>query len=378
MFEQIGFLLNDYTFSIVASGAAALGVLAGTTGVFAVLRKQSLLGDSIAHSSLAGVALAFLLTQTKTTEVLLVGALIVGILAAFFTAFISENSRVNFSSSMALVMTTFFGIGLMLLTEIQKSPASNQAGLERFLFGQVATILESDVFFAVGVTVIVLCLMGIFWKELKVYSFDPEFALTIGYSGRVLSLLLSAFTVAAVIVGIQMVGVVLISALLVGPAVAARQWTDSLVKMTFLAGVFGAVSGIAGTIVSSSVDKFPAGPAIVFSSGVFVVLSLFFAPGRGLVARRFLRAEAKKSLAADMMMIHLFTHHEQKLAAGFTEQKLFSVLIGDYSKEKYSRKKVASRLKSLLERGMVKHHTDNDNYYLTQKGRQDYFGKGEA
>lgn len=371
-------LVGDYTFQIVAMGALALGVLAGASGVFAVLRKQSLIGDSIAHSSLAGIALAFLFTQTKNTEILLLGALIIGIMAAFFTDAISQHTKVNFESSMALVMATFFGVGLILLTEIQKYPNSNQAGLERFLFGQAATILAREVYLTMGVTLVVLVLMGLFWKEIKIYSFDPYFAQALGMKIGFINFLLSAFTVVAVIMGIQMVGVVLMSALLIAPAVAARQWTNSLAKMTILAAVIGGISGVLGTVISSTVEKFPTGPAIVFCVSLIVMISLLLAPGRGLLHKRILRQAAQNAFAADMVLLHLFVHHGHKLGYSFTAKQLEEAFTHDQKSGKRSYEKV---IKNLLQRQMIERQND-DVFVLTEKGLKEYFsnrqeGEGE-
>ncbi|AGN25044.1 manganese/zinc/iron ABC transporter permease [Erysipelothrix rhusiopathiae SY1027] len=121
MINAIIDLFSNYTFQIVALGSIALGILTGVTGTFAVLRKQSLLGDSIAHSALAGITVAFIMTGTKNTEILLLGALIAGLLATFIINSISNNTRINFESAMALVMSVFFGVGFILLTHIQKN-----------------------------------------------------------------------------------------------------------------------------------------------------------------------------------------------------------------------------------------------------------------
>ncbi|MFV0254949.1 MAG: metal ABC transporter permease [Erysipelotrichaceae bacterium] len=316
-------LFNDYTFQVVALGGIALGILCGVTGVFAVLRKQSLIGDSIAHSSLAGIAVAFILTQSKNTEVLLLGALVVGLITTFIIDFFSNNTRINFESAMALVMSSFFGFGLMLLTEIQKFPNANQAGLNRFLFGQAATILLQDVVLIVVVTLLVLILIIIFWKEIKLFIFDETFSCTSGFSCRFINLLLNAFIVASVIVGIQMVGVVLMSALIIAPAVAARQWSSSLLSMVLLAIIIGAISGFTGTVISSSISGFPTGPAIVLIVSTFVFVSILLAPKRGIVHKHIQKKYAIKCFEAEMLLIHYFSHHDKDVKARFDKTDFY-------------------------------------------------------
>ena len=267
-------LLHDYTFQVVALGAALLGMASGMIGSFAVLRRQSLLGDVVSHAALPGIAAVFLMTGTKDTVWLLIGALCSGLAATGFIIGVVRYSRVKFDTALALGMSVFFGLGLVLLTYVQKIPNANQAGLQRFIFGQAAVLLESDILVIAVTGAVLLALTLLFWKEFKLLSFDPEFARSLGLPTRSLNVLLSAMTVAAIIAGLQTVGVILMSAMLVAPAVAARQWTNRLGVMVALAALFGAVSGVAGTLASSALPKLPAGPAIVVAADVLVLVSL--------------------------------------------------------------------------------------------------------
>ena len=267
-------LLHDYTFQVVALGAALLGMASGMIGSFAVLRRQSLLGDVVSHAALPGIAAVFLMTGTKDTVWLLIGALCSGLTATGFIIGVVRYSRVKFDTALALGMSVFFGLGLVLLTYVQKIPNSNQAGLQRFIFGQAAVLLKSDILVIAVTGAVLLALTLLFWKEFKLLSFDPEFARSLGLPTRSLDVLLSAMTVAAIIAGLQTVGVILMSAMLVAPAVAARQWTNRLGVMVGLAALFGAVSGVAGTLASSALPKLPAGPAIVVAADVLVLISL--------------------------------------------------------------------------------------------------------
>lgn len=280
-------MLSDYTFQTVAMGSALLGLISGVLGSFAVLRKQSLLGDGVSHSALPGVVLAFILLKSKNTEILLLGALITGLLSTFIMVSIVRYSRIKFDSALALTMSVFFGLGLVLLTYVQKIPNSNQAGLNRFIFGQASTLLQRDIVLMAVCGAVLLLLVGSFWKEFKLFSFDSDFAQSLGFSPRNLNLLLSFMIVLAIIIGLQTVGVILMSAMLIAPAVAARQWTKRLWVMVLLSAVFGAVSGVIGTALSSLYAKLPTGPAIVVCVSVFVLVSVLFAPGRGVIHRLY-------------------------------------------------------------------------------------------
>ena len=285
MMQNMLALFQDYTFQTVALGSALLGIISGVLGSFAVLRKQSLLGDGVSHAALPGVVLAFLLTGSKNTEVLLIGALLTGTLATLAIIAVVRNSRIKFDSALALVMSVFFGFGMVLLTYSQKIPNANQAGLKRFIYGQASTLLERDVKLMAVCGVILLALVFLFWKEFKLLSFDPEFAESIGFKTGRLNLFLSFLIVLSIIIGLQTVGVVLMSAMLIAPAVAARQWSNRLSVMVFLASVFGAVSGVVGTMISSSVAGMPTGPVIVSCVTTIAIFSILFAPGRGIIYR---------------------------------------------------------------------------------------------
>ena len=273
----------DYTLMIVSIGAALLGAVSGSLGTYAVLRRQSLLGDAISHAALPGVAIAFLLTGSKTPLILVLGAALAGWLGTLLILSIVRLTRIKYDSALGIVLSTFFGFGLVLHTLIQRTGNANQAGLDTFLFGQAATVLESDVLTIGILGGVAIIIMFVFWKELKLLVFDEGFAASLGFPIRVLDILLTSLLVIAIVLGLQAVGAVLMSAMLVAPAVAARQWTNKLSLMMFLAACFGALAGVSGTIISSSASRIPTGPTIVLCATVVVGLSIAFAPNRGLL-----------------------------------------------------------------------------------------------
>jgi manganese/zinc/iron transport system permease protein len=292
-------LFSDYTFLVVAAGSALLGIVSGVLGSFAVLNKQSLLGDGISHSALPGVVAAFLLTGSKNTEALLLGALISGLVSALCITGIIRSSRIGFDSALALVMSVMFGIGMVLLTYVQRIPDASQAGLKRFIFGQTSALLERDVALISVCGGVILVTVVLFWKELKLLCFDSEYAFTLGFSPSKLGLLLSALIVAGIIIGLQTVGVILMSSMLITPAVAARQWTNRLWVMVLLAAVFGAVSGVFGTAASSLVRELPTGPAITLCVSAVALVSILFAPRRGVINKLYRRKRNRYSLRSE-------------------------------------------------------------------------------
>ena len=274
----------DYTLRTVALGAAVLGLSSGSLGAFAVLRGQSLLGDAISHAALPGVALAFLLTASKAPIVLVVGAGLAGWLGTLCVMGITRTSRVPYDAALGIVLSVFFGLGMVLLTYLQARPQASQAGLDTFLFGQAAALVGRDVATMAGIGAVALVLMAVFWKEFKLLLFDADFAAVQGFPVRALDVGLTTLLVVAIVIGLQTVGVVLMSALIVAPAAAARQWTDRLAGVVALAGVFGALSGASGAMLSATTARLPTGPTIVLCATVLVAVSLAFAPRRGLVS----------------------------------------------------------------------------------------------
>ena len=264
-------------------GTALLGLASGIAGTFAVLRKESLIGDGLSHAALPGVVIAFLLTGIKDIEVLIAGAALSSITAAWLITITVEHSKIKFDGALATILSAFFGLGMVLLTYLQSLNNAGQAGLSKFIFGQAATILARDVYITSAAALIIIVLTALFWKELKLISFDVEYAKTLQIPVTFTLILYRALLIMTIIIGIQSVGAILISSLLIAPAVGARQWTNKLGTMCILAGFFGMVSAIGGTIWSTSVQKLPTGPAIIVILSVIVLLSLIFAPNRGIL-----------------------------------------------------------------------------------------------
>ena len=285
----------DHTFRTVALGCSLLGMVSGILGCFAVLRKQSLLGDAVSHASLPGVCLAFLFTNVKETEVLLFGALITGVICIGLIQLIQNYTKIKFDSALALILSVFFGLGLVLLSDMNKLPGSNKSGLNKFIFGQASTFIERDVNVIFITGIILLVIIVLFWKEFKLVSFDSDFAKTLGFPSKKIEILISVLIVATVIIGIQAAGVILISAMLISPAVAARQWTDKLSVMVILSAIFGGISGFFGTLISISQENLPTGPIIVVIISLIVLFSILFSNKRGIIFK-IIRNNQKRKL----------------------------------------------------------------------------------
>jgi manganese/zinc/iron transport system permease protein len=285
-------LFADYTFRTVAMGAAVLGAVGGALGTFAVLRRQGLMGDALSHSALPGVCLAYAWAGSKSPPVLMLGAAVAGWIAMGLALVAVRRARVDMGSALATVLTTFFGLGIVLLTVLQKRPDAGQAGLDKFLFGQAAALVTEHVAWMAGIGGLAVLTVAVLFKEMKAVTFDPLHSEASGLPVGVLGTLLTALLVCAVVIGLNTVGVVLMSAMLVAPAVAARQWSASLAGMAWGAAVIGAASGVCGAVWSSLEPRAPTGPCIVLCLGVVVAVSVLFGWRRGLVTRALVRRRA--------------------------------------------------------------------------------------
>lgn len=282
-FSQFVLQVNyNYTLRTVALGGAILGLVSGILGCFAVLRQQSLLGDALSHAALPGVAIAFLLAG-RELSLLLIGAGIASWLGVQFIQAVTSTTRLKQDAAMGIVLAAWFAAGIALLAYIQARPDASQAGLDTFIFGQAAAIIERDVQLITGVGLILLIIVGLFWKEFKLITFDPEFAGANGFRVQLINVLLSTLIVVAIVLGLQLAGVILMVGMLIAPGIAARQWTSKLDQMIILSAVFGAFAGGVGAIISAVDANIPTGPLIIVVAFLIVLSSIAFAPGRGLV-----------------------------------------------------------------------------------------------
>lgn len=287
-------VLFDPNTQWILAACTLLGLSSGVLGCFAYLRKQSLMGDALAHAALPGVCIAFMLTGVKSILYFLIGAGIAGVIATFGIGYLTRNTRIKQDTALGLVLSLFFGLGIVLLTRIQHSASGNQSGLDKFLFGQAASMVRSDVLVMAVMSAFLIAVCFLLFKEFKLISFDPGFARGIGYPVALLEQMLMFLLVVAVVVGIQAVGVVLMAALLITPAVSARYWTERLGVMVLLAGLFGGVSGAAGTLLSTMANHLPTGPLCVLSATLIFVISVLAAPRRGVLAKARRRLASKR------------------------------------------------------------------------------------
>lgn len=305
------FSFQDPNIRYVVIGSVLLAASAAIVGTFTFLKKKALVGDAVAHSVLPGICVAFLLTETKNPFFLIPGAFLSGWLSLVLLDYIVANSKIKEDTAIGLVLSVFFGIGILLLTVIQHSGMSNQSGLDSFLFGKAAALVGSDLVVFSSIAVILMAVVMLFYKELTLIAFDINFASAIGFPVKAIELVLTTLTVLAVVVGIQAVGVVLMAAMLITPAAAARFWTDKLRVMLVLAAIFGAISGIIGAYISYIAPAMPTGPWIVMAISFIAIGSFFFAPKKGIFFRALLQKRYRRQMLEENILKLIFRIGEE-------------------------------------------------------------------
>ncbi len=356
--------LRDYNTRIVVLGTTLLGAAAGVIGTFAYLRKRALLGDALSHATLPGIAIAFMLSSQKHLGLLLLGATIAGVLGVIVVLGMRMVPRIKEDAAIGVVLSVFFGAGMVLFSLIQQMRTGDEAGLQSFIYGQAAAMLGRDAMLIATVAVIVVLGSALFFKEFRLVCFDRSYAGAQGWAVNWIDLLMMCLVVLITVVGLQAVGLILVVALLIIPAAAARFWTDRLTSMVLLAGVFGAASCYVGATLSALMPRLPTGAVIVIAAGVVFAISMLVSPHRGLLASMV----RQWSLARRVARQHLL-----RAMAEFEEQRGAGTVVRF---DELLRKRTwrANRLNRLIRRagggGLVVAEPDS-SFRLTSHGRDE-------
>lgn len=279
------FSFQDPAVRYALIGSMLLGISCGLLGSFIVVRKMALVGDALSHAVLPGVALGFLWNMTKDPVAIFVGATLAGLLGAAMVTLIKQTTRLKEDAALGLVLASFFAVGICLLTMIQNLEAGNKSGIQNFLFGQAAAMSLSDVRLMAVITAVAIAVITIFYKEFLVTSFDATFARVSGFPAQVIHYGLMLLLAFAVVIALQAVGVVLVSAMLITPAAAAYLLTDRMSRMLWLAAIFGMIAGATGAFFSFLGPSLPTGPFMVLGATCVFALAFLFGPKHGVVVR---------------------------------------------------------------------------------------------
>ncbi|MBL6919773.1 MAG: metal ABC transporter permease [Puniceicoccaceae bacterium] len=304
-------LLRDYNTRLVVICTMLLGCACGLMGGFLLLRKRSLMGDTLSHATLPGVGLSFILAVAlggdgKSLPILLAGAAITGVIGCAAVLFIRGQTRIKDDAAMGIVLSVFFGAGIAILGVIQTMPEGSAAGLESFIYGKTASMVMSDFQILVFVTICVITCSLLLFKEFRLLCFDETFAAALGWPVKFLDILLLALITAVTVTGLQAVGLILIIAFLITPAAAARFWTNQLDRMLVLSALIGGASGWLGASLSAFIPRLPAGAVIVLVAALFFVVSMLIGTERGVMVRFLRQSQLKKRMGRQHLLRALY------------------------------------------------------------------------
>ncbi len=309
-------LQAGYNTNAVLAGSAMLGLAAGVVGVLALLRKRSLVADAIGHATLPGVVLAFLVAVAlggtgRSLPVLLLGAAASGVASVGCIFAILRFTRLREDAAIGIVLGVFFGVGVVLLSVVQdpvNTGGASPAGLHHFIYGQTAAMRAGDAMLMAALAVIAIIAVLVFFKELSLGSFNPDFARVQGYPIGALDAVVLGLVVLVTVAGLQAVGLILVISLLVIPPVTARLCTARLLHLMLIAGVVGVSTGFLGAAVSAVLPRTPAGSVIVLCGGAVFVMSLLVAPKHGAIATAGRRLVQRLRIAGDHFLEAAYDH----------------------------------------------------------------------
>ena len=352
------FSFQDPNVVFVVVGISFLSISAAMVGTFTFLDKKALIGDAISHAVLPGVCLAFMLVGTKNPYWIVVGAFATGALATYAISWISQHTKLKEDTIIASVLSVFFGVGIVFMTKLQQTGNAALSGLDHFLFGNAISIVGEDILVYGTLALLTILAILFFYKEFQLLIFNKDFARAIGLPVKRLEFMFNSLMVLAVVTGIQAIGVVLMAALLITPAAAAKFWTNSLSKMLAIAVLFALFSGIAGAYISFTLPNMPTGPWVVVVLSVLAFCSFFFSHKKGLITRWYSKRNYQRKIHEDHILKVLY-YASEKHSQGLPTAAI---------KQNFPKKKTQTRssINTLLKKGFL--IIDQDIVYLTSSG----------
>lgn len=368
-------LLRDYNTRLVILAAGMLGIASGVVGTFMLLRKRALLGDALGHATLPGVGLAFILAtlvglDAKSLPLLLLGALVMSLTGAGTIMLIRRYTRLKEDAALGITLSVFFGAGVALLGVIQQMGQSSAAGLQTYIYGSTASMVASDALFIAVTAVVVVSACTLLFKELRLLCFDADFAQGQGWPVGLLDAVLAGLMVLVVVVGLQAVGLILIVAMLIIPAAAARFWTEALLPMILAAAVIGATSAAFGAAASALYPNLPSGAMIVLVALVAFSLSALTAPARGVIPRALRRRTLNRRIDHQHLLRAMFEVQEegggsvQDVSIPPSQNIDFDDIL---QRRSWGAAKLTRLLRQAQRDGLVQ-EVKNDHWLLTQSG----------
>ncbi|MEM7761203.1 MAG: metal ABC transporter permease [Cyanobacteria bacterium P01_A01_bin.40] len=289
MLSILTWLVEPLEFEFMRQAIAiglALGILSAVVGSYLILQQMGMMSGVISHAVLPGISIAFFLEIN-----LAIGAFIAGVLSALVVMGIQKRSRIKVDAAMALTLTSFLALGIILINTLE----TNQVNLDEILFGDILGVTSSDLWRTLLITGFILLLTKLFYKELEFYTFDPLGAKACGLPVNLLYFGLVCAITLTIVASMQTVGVLLVMSLLVGPAITAYLLVKELGSMMVLGSIIGAFSSVAG-MYSSYYFDLPSGAAIVMVIFICFWLAFLFSPSQGIVTEPDFRNKVRRWL----------------------------------------------------------------------------------
>ena len=372
--------LQDYNTKIVIIGTMLLGLAAGIIGTFILLRKRALMGDAVSHATLPGIGLAFILMTYfggtgKYLPGLMAGAFVSGLIGTGFILLIRNVTRLKEDAALGIVLSVFFGVGIAIMGMIQQMSTGHAAGLESFIYGKTASMLASDAELIAYTALIVILICSLLFKEFSILCFDQDYAASQRWPVMLLDILLMLLVVMVTVIGLQAVGLILIIALLIIPAAAARFWSEKLIKIVILAGGFGALSGLFGAGFSALVPRMPAGAIIVVVAAGIFIFSLVFGSARGLLLSCMVQWKLNRKVGMQNLlraMYELWENHEANPQSQHSRlnNRIEITWAGLHSARSWSSKYLRRLLKRAQRKNLIAHLSPS-SYRFTEIGMVD-------
>lgn len=295
-------------------GCMLMCLSAALVGVVTFLRKQSLLGESLSHAAFPGLIFGVLaaggLSQSELAPFIIIfGAFLSALLGLLSIYFLEKFLKIRPDSALCFVLSVFFGIGITLASRVQFTETALYKQSLSYLYGQAATMTDIHIFIYGILSFFVLVSVLLFYKEIQAVTFDRDYSKTVGIRVYLVEGVVYFLIVLAIVIGIRSVGVVLMSAMLIAPAAAARQYTNKLSRMLVYAGIFGLISGYLGNYFSV-LFFIPTGPMIALVAGTIAFFSLLFAPERGLITRMLRILHFRTDTIVENILKSMWRHGE--------------------------------------------------------------------
>ena len=330
-------LLEFFTDSLLRApmlGSILMCIATALVGVFLFLRKESLLGEALSHAAYPGVVLSalfgsFVFRAPGADEgaLALIGAFLTAWLGLRLIGWLKNRLKMHSDAALCLILSLFFGVGVLIASRLQVTHSLWYRSIQTYLYGQAATMVDKHiVLYSLLVMVTVLLILALF-RPLQWIHFDRDYSASVGARVQFVETMIEMLLIFSIVIGMRSVGVVLLSGMLIAPAVAARSWTHRLSTLLFLAAFLGGLSGFIGNYISVALPVFlgkpelalPTGPMILLTAVTFSVFSLFFAPRAGVISRYYRSFQFRKRCNLENVLKRLWREGEGRV---FTSEEL--------------------------------------------------------